>query len=175
MKQPLWLWQFSGFAISTFLGTVLHFVYGWTNGSIFVAPFSAINESTWEHMKLLFFPTFLFAILQSLFLSNGFSNFWKSKFWGILLGLSSIPILFYTFLGSFGNPPAWLNILFFFLSVGLAYFVEYLILIKSKNGKDLPIFYLILLCGIGFLFVIFTFFTPQLPLFQDPISGTYGI
>ena len=37
------------------LGSLLHFTYEWSNENSFVGSFSAINESTWEHLKLLFF------------------------------------------------------------------------------------------------------------------------
>ena len=62
------LWQAAGFAFATLGGTILHFLYDWTGGSILVAPFSGVNESTWEHMKLLFFPMLLFSLVQSRFL-----------------------------------------------------------------------------------------------------------
>ena len=47
------------------LGSLLHFVYGWSGGSVLAAGFSAVNESTWEHMKLLFFPVFLLTLVQT--------------------------------------------------------------------------------------------------------------
>ena len=37
MKQRSILWQAAGFALVTFGGTILHFLYDWTNGSILVA------------------------------------------------------------------------------------------------------------------------------------------
>ena len=67
MKQRSILWQWAGFAVATFGGTILHFLYDWTGESILVAPFSGVNESIWEHMKLLFWPLFLFALVQRLF------------------------------------------------------------------------------------------------------------
>ena len=48
-------------------GTILHFLYGLTKESVLVAPFSAVNESIWEHMKLMYFPLFVFALIQSRF------------------------------------------------------------------------------------------------------------
>ena len=54
MKERSILWQAAGFAVVTFGGTILHFLYDWTGESILVSPFSGVNESTWEHMKLLF-------------------------------------------------------------------------------------------------------------------------
>ena len=67
MKKSIVLWQLAGFAVTSFAGTILHFLYDWTGESLLVAPFSGINESTWEHMKLLFWPMFVYAIAQSFF------------------------------------------------------------------------------------------------------------
>ena len=61
MKRNFSLWQFAGFALSSLAGTLLHFLYDWTGNLVAVAPFSGVNESTWEHMKLLFWPLFIFA------------------------------------------------------------------------------------------------------------------
>ena len=44
------------------MGTLLHFLFDWTGGNAVVALFSAVNESIWEHLKLLFYPMVLFAV-----------------------------------------------------------------------------------------------------------------
>ncbi len=103
MKQRSVLWQWAGFAVATFGGTILHFLYDWTGGSILVSPFSGVNESTWEHMKLLFWPLFLFSLVQWLFFRDQ-KNFWCIKLAEILLGLLLIPVLFYTYMGCLENP-----------------------------------------------------------------------
>ena len=38
------------------LGTLAHFVYDWSGQNSFIGLLTPVNESTWEHMKLLFFP-----------------------------------------------------------------------------------------------------------------------
>ena len=119
MKPNISLWQFAGFSLSSLFGTILHFLYDWTDKSLLIAPFSGVNESTWEHMKLLFFPLFIFALIQSKFFKD-YKNFWCIKLVGICTGLLLIPVLFYTYIGAFGSSPDWLNILFFFLSAGIA-------------------------------------------------------
>ena len=75
MKRASSLWQWVGFGAATLLGTILHFLYDWTGGSLFIAPFSGVNESTWEHMKLLFWPLFLFAVVQRQVFRKQ-ENFW---------------------------------------------------------------------------------------------------
>ena len=69
-KKNMQLWQLIGFAFTGLLGTLLHYLYEWTNESILVSPFSGINESTWEHMKLIFFPMFIFAFIENKFLKE---------------------------------------------------------------------------------------------------------
>ena len=54
MKRTVWLWELFGFATASLGGTLLHFLYDLTGGSVLVAPFSGVNESTFEHVKLLF-------------------------------------------------------------------------------------------------------------------------
>ena len=63
-KRSLALWQFGGYVFTSALGTLLHFLYDLTGENVAVSFFSAVNESTWEHMKLLFFPMFLFSLFD---------------------------------------------------------------------------------------------------------------
>ena len=174
MKQNLSLWQFAGFSITSFTGTLLHFLYDWSNQNLLTAPFSAVNESTWEHMKLVYFPLFIFALVQKSFFKE-YENFWCIKLKGILISLILIPTLFYTYNGIFGKSPDWINIIIFFLSTGSAFFSEWYLFRKNDSNCKHPKRTLGILLLIGTLFVIFTFSTPQIPLFQDPLTGSYGL
>ena len=115
MKRNISLWQFSGFATVSLLGTLLHYLYEWSGKNRFVAAFAGINESTWEHMKLLYFPLLIFAIIQSFFFKDR-KDFWCVKLAGIIIGLTLIPVIFYTYNGIFGKSPDWINIAIFFVS-----------------------------------------------------------
>ena len=174
MKQRSILWQAAGFALVTFGGTILHFLYDWTGGNILVAPFSGINESTWEHMKLLFWPLFLFALVQRLFFKDQ-KNYWCVKLTQILLGLVLIPVLFYTYNGVFGKSPDWINIAIFYITALLVFIFEWLVFKRDWLPCKRPLLAFSVICLIGVLFVVFTFATPQIPLFQDPLTGTYGV
>lgn len=167
------LWQAAGFAITTLLGTLLHFLYDWTGGSILWAPFSGVNESTWEHMKLLFWPLFLFALVQRPFFREQ-ANYWCIKLLGILAGLALIPILFYTLGGMFGTTPDWINIAIFYICAALVFLLEWWLFKKNSFPCKHPAFALLGICLIGAAFVVFTFAPPQIPLFEDPLTGSYG-
>ena len=174
MKQTSSIWQWIGFAFTTLAGTLLHFLYDWTGENVLVAPFSGINELTWEHMKLLFWPLFLFALVQRLFFRDQ-KNYWCVKLAEILLGLVLIPVLFYTYNGVFGKSPDWINIAIFYIAAAAAFLLEWRQFQRDRPPCPHQKLAVAVLCLIGSLFVVFTFVTPEIPLFQDPLTGTYGI
>lgn len=174
MKRSIGISQWIGFGVTAAGGTILHFLYDWLGGEEWIAPFSGVNESTWEHMKLLFWPTFIFAIVQGRFFGDR-KDFWCVKLRGMIVGLGLIPIIFYTYNGAIGKSPDWLNIAIFFISAAAAYIYEAR-LFKSERVKcRAPWLAFAALALIGLLFVIFTFRTPELGIFLDPITGDYGM
>lgn len=174
MKNNLFIWQFIGVTFTAVLGTFLHFSYGLTNSS-FVALFSAVNESTFEHMKLVFMPSLLFAVIQYFFAKNDYNCFWLIKLIGIVVGTLLIPVLFYTLTGSFSKLSGVTNIIIFFVSVFVEYLIEYLLFKKLNCNKKLNFISFIALIIILLLFFIFTFYPPKIPLFLDPVTNGYGI
>lgn len=174
MKRSIKAWSLLGFAVTSLLGTLLHFVYDWTGESIFAAPISAVNESTWEHMKLLFFPMFVFSLIESRFFTEH-KNFWCVKLRSTLLGLSLIPIIFYTYNGVIGKSPDFVNISIFFIAAAASYIYEVRLFKKNNIICKNPKYSFFALIFIGALFVTFTFLTPTLAIFRDPITMLFGI
>lgn len=174
MKRSIGLWQLWGFAVTSLAGTLLHYLYDWTDNALWAAPFSGVNESTWEHMKLLFWPLFFYAIIQSFFFRER-KDFWCIKLKGTLLGLVLIPVIFCTYNGSVGKSPDWFNIAIFFVSAASAYLWETRMFRTDSSGCPSPKLRFAVLCLIGILFILFTFVTPELGIFRDPITGTYGM
>ena len=174
MNRSIRLWQLFGFAVTSLGGTLLHFLYDWLGEAVWVAPFSGVNESTWEHMKLLFWPMFLYAIVQSFFFKDR-GDFWCVKLRGNLLGLALIPLLFYTYNGVVGRSPDWINIAIFFISAAAAYLYETRLFERGTVVCRRPKSAAAALCLIGALFVAFTFATPEIGVFRDPLTEEYGI
>lgn len=174
MKRSIGLFELWGFATAALGGTLLHFLYDWLGEAAWIAPFSGVNESTWEHMKLLFWPMFLFAIGQSFFFRER-ADYWCVKLRGVLLGLILIPIIFYTYNGVVGRSPDWINIAIFFIAAAIAYIYETRLFQAQKLRCKHPRLAIATLCTIALLFAIFTFATPQIAIFKDPLTGTYGV
>lgn len=155
------------------LGTTLHYTYNWSNENPVIGIFSAVNESTWEHLKLLYFPILITIILGKYYLKNNYSNYICLKTKGILSSFLFVIIFFYTYTGVIGEDIAFLNILSFIIAV--IYSEMYVYKNINKNitcNMKLAIFMLFILL---FSFIIFTFFPLQLGLFRDPVTGTFGI
>ena len=174
MKRSVKIWQLFNAAVVTLLGTLLHFSFDFSGGAIWAAPFSAVNESTAEHMKILFFPMLLFAIFQSFFFRE-YPAFWCIKLKGTLLGLILIPVLFYTYNGVIGPSPDFVNIIIFFLAAGASAVYEARMLQKEENACFAPWLAKASFLLIAAAFAFFTFYTPEIGLFLDPVSGAYGI
>ena len=116
MRKQLALWELGGFLFTAALGTALHFTYGWSGGNLLAAAFSAVNESVWEHMKLLFFPAFLWSVGQVCFLGRNYPNFLAARALSVLVGTALVPVLYFTYTGIAGTHVLWADIAVFLLA-----------------------------------------------------------
>ena len=155
------------------LGIILHFTYSLSGNNSIIGLISAINESTWEHLKLLFFPMLITTIIGYLYIGKSISNFLCAKTIGIVSSILFTIVFFYTYTGILGTNYAVLNILTFIFSVILGEYITYKIIVSYFScDNNLAIISLILL---SLCFIIFTYYTPKLGLFKDPISWEFGL
>lgn len=176
MRRKLFFWELGGFLFTGALGVLLHFVYEWSGGGVPAACFSAVNESTWEHMKLLFVPLFLFSIVQVCLLGRNYPNLPAVRALSALTGVLLIPVLFYTYTGVLGRGVDWVNIAIFFLADLAAFALDFALLSRGRLSSGwMQILGLAALWGLAFCFVWCTFRPVRLPLWRDPAAGIYGI
>lgn len=154
------------------LGTILHFTYEWSGNHPFVGIFSAINESTWEHLKLLVVPMVLFVLPEYFLYGYSHPNFIPVRFLSILLGMAVIVTAFYTYTGILGKDYLWADIIVFLLGVITAYWFSGKLLQTNALTSDLAVklsllgFTLLAIC-----FIVFTYYPPEIGLFHSP-EGT---
>ena len=176
MRKQLFFWELAGFLVTGALGSLLHFVYQWSGEHQVAAAFSAVNESTWEHMKLLFIPLFLFSVVQVCVMGRNYPNFLAVRAVSILTGLVLIPVLFYTYTGVLGRSVDWVNIALFFLAALGAFLLDFRLLRRSRlSAPWQQILGLIVLWALAFCFVWCTFHPVELALWRDPVTGGYGV
>lgn len=168
-------WEFASFLIVCAAGTLLHFAFRWSGKHPAAAAFAAVNESTWEHMKLFYWPYLFCTAAGFVRFGDAFRNYLAVKAAAGLIGILAIPVLHYTLAGMFGPLPDWINICIFYIAAALACLMGYFMLVRGilRSGR-LQLIGLLALLSLGLLFVTFTYRTPTLPMFRDPVSGTYG-
>lgn len=175
VRKSLLHWELAGFLTVCAAGALLHELYPWS-GSTLVGAFSSVNESTWEHMKLLFIPYFVFTMLQFTVFAEPFRNYFAAKAAAGLAGLLLIPALHYSLTGMLGTLPPWVDIASFFVAAAVMYLISYRLLTTlALRGAALQLLGFALLWGLLFAFIYFTYRPPALPLFQDPTTLQYGI
>lgn len=150
-------------------GTFSHFIYEWTGENFFVGLFTPTNESTWEHMKLIFFPMLIYSFIMNIKFKENFKCVTSSLAFGNLLGTFLIPIIFYTYSGILGHNIFILDIMTFVVCVLIAFFAAYKLTLSCVMQK-----YTYMLCILEVLtmlcFFIFTYCTPAIGLFTFPVK-----
>lgn len=172
-KKKIRNYQIFSAIVIFILGTLLHFTYELSGENSVVALFSAVNESVWEHLKLLFFPMLLTTIIGYFYIGKNVPNFLCSKTIGIITSMLFTVIFFYTYSGILGKNIAIIDISSFFIATILGEYAAYRLMNSSfKCNNKITIIVLII---IGICFIIFTYSAPKIGIFKDPITEKYGI
>lgn len=148
-------------------GTIWHFVYEWSGNNRIVGLFFPVNESVWEHMKLLFFPMLLYAFYMERRLKDTFPCIGSALLAGILAGTFLIPIFFYAYTGILGKNNIVLDVAVFLCSVAGAFLIVYRLALSCKADR----FRTLLKLAVSVLavsFLLFTYNPPDLEIFVDP-------
>ena len=106
------------FTLAVLGGAALHFLYDvWPNP--LTAVLAPVNESVWEHLKLLYWPFLAAAFV----LARGADDA-RGRWCGLLVGLLAAPLLllgaYYPLLYGFGVHGLWLDLLLYVLAMGAA-------------------------------------------------------
>ena len=167
--------QVVGFIFTVLFGTLLHFVYKWSGGSPLVGAFSAVNESVWEHLKLIVVPMLLFGAYEYLNYGRKQRNFIPIRVLSILLGITIIVTVFYTYTGIFGSNCTLVDILLFLVAAFAAYRLSAKMLRTEQfSSEGARVFAVIGLLILITCFALFTFNPPHINLFRDPTTGLFG-
>lgn len=154
--------------MSILLGVLWHYIYDWSNGNQFVGMFFPKNESTWEHLKLLFYPVLIISILEYI-LKRRRDGFIVSRTYGVFYGMAIIVILFYTYMGVVGIEYAPINIIIYIIGVFAAYGMsEKYYERRSSTFRSREIITILLILLMVIAFAVFSFYTPDINIFRVP-------
>jgi hypothetical protein len=173
MNNNLKKWLIFGIIFIVTLGSLSHFIYEWSNENSLVGLLVAVNESTWEHIKLAIFPSLILMAIQYPFLGKN-KNFFIATFMSILAMVILIPVFFYGY-QIFFTDSLILDILDFIVSVIIGQFIFYKVMKMDEIPKICRISSIIGIVIIVIGYLSFTYFPPRIFLFEDPNTNNYGI
>ncbi len=160
--------------VISIIGTCLHFTYELSNHNKNVALFSAVNESTWEHIKIALSASFICTLVDG-FMYGNLDNYFWAKFLSLLLIILIIPMLFYSYTYFTKKAILPIDILTFYIAITFSQMVFYYVI----KLPDLDFIYaylgLIGMFGIFGFFMIATLRPIHHFIFKDPITNKYGL
>ncbi len=175
MKKSVLKWEMLGIVFVSLLGTFLHFAFELSGKMKLVGTIAAVNESVWEHLKIAFWPALIYAVFEYPFLKGRAGNYLIAKATGICLMPITIAVFFYSYTTAIGHHVLPIDIIIFVVAIAIGQFVSYSILVTKQVPRWLNMLGLAVLVALVGAFVMFTFLPPQLLIFRDSITGTYGI
>ena len=156
-----------------------HFAYDLSGRNLVVGLFNPVNESVWEHLKFMFFPFLLWWIVIYLMKNKKCEisvNTWiVSAAVSLVVAPLSVVLLFYSYTGALGVESVFVDIFLVFVCYFLALCVASHFRKYSDPNKRVAIVAVIAIAVTFILFLVFTFNPPQLPIFYDTLTKTYGI
>jgi hypothetical protein len=168
-------WELVGVVFITLLGAVLHFAFEWSGYWDPVAIFAAVNESTWEHFKIAFWPGLLFALIEYPWLRRSARSYWPARSLGLLTVPFVIGILFYSYTAMLGRHELSLDIIIFVIAVAAGQLVSYRTLTLGGLGATPSRLLGAVLALMIAAYSLLSYFAPACFLFEDPETGGYGI
>ena len=159
--------------IISIVGTLAHFLYDISNHNKIVGLFTAVNESTWEHIKIAITPTLLWGLYDG-YIYGSNPNYFTAKIVSLLVMTLVIPLIFYFQKIILKKDYVIINILSFYIAIILGQLSFYKIL------DLMPLDYIYIYISVIALFIFFGCYLllTLLPLknflFKDPITNEYG-
>lgn len=157
----------TGIVFVSVLGTLFHFVYNLSGNNFFVELFTPVNESIWEHTKLIYFPMMIYLLYGRRKIKLQYPGIDSATIFGAISGVLLIIVLYYTYTGIIGFNIAPADISIFYISVLAAFYAVYKMTVFDKTDMYALIFKILNLLMI-ILYIIFTIYPPEIPLFVSP-------
>ncbi len=157
----------------TIIGSLLHFTYEWSGKNKFVGIFAAVNESTWEHIKLALSGIFCCMLVDVWFLGNN-PNYWLARSLSFLAPVVVIPLIFYSYTKFTGKPILAVDIASFIVAAFVSALVFVWVLDWQPVGEIGGFISMFVSIVILTMYLLFTRFPLRNFLFRDPITHRYG-
>jgi len=175
-KKLLW-WELGSLLFLSTIGASLHYVFELSGFERSIAWLGAVNESTWEHLKMAFWPVVVYALIEYSYVRKEANNFVVAKALSLIVMMSIIIAAWYIYTPIFGNIN-WLNIALFYVAVIIGTIISYRLLRAEPWNTQLQPYAFASLVLLVSAFTVFTYYPPRFSLFEHfdlQDTGEYGI
>ena len=176
MKNQIRRWEWAGVVFIIVAGASLHFLFEWSGFSRPVALIAAVNESTWEHFKIAFWPAMFWALVEYPALRNKTGNFGIAKAAGLLTMPAVIAVIFYAYTAITGQHFLLADIVIFILAVVIGQSVSMRIIsappIEISWLRNLALGMIVIMLA---AYSTLSYFPPRNFIFAHPETGEFGI
>lgn len=157
------------------LSFLSHFIYEWFPNALFSLIFP-VNESIWEHMKLLVTPVLIFSLIEYIIYKKkdiNFNNFILSYSISMFFGIIIYLILYLPIHYIFGHSSIFAIILLFIVFIIIEIISYYIMRYKEFRYSNI--------LGLGIILVMYvifgylTYYPLESDLFYDTSKNIYGI
>ncbi len=157
-------------------GAALHYLYDLTGERAVIGAIAPVNESVWEHTKMVYLPTLIWW-------GGGYrrrkdtvdaDRWFSGAMWSILSSIASMPALYYLYTGILGRHLLAVDISLLAVCAAIGQTLGAHLYRRGKGylGRSGA---LGIIAAVGAVFAIFTFRTPRLPIFRDGLTGLFGL
>jgi len=163
-----------GVVLAFLLCFPLHFLYE-KFPSFITSIFAPVNESIWEHMKILFGSILLSGVIQKIIAIKKKQNYNNICFSNFIGAISSILIFLIIFLPIYNiiGENFFITILIMLITIILSEIISYLVM--NKDNLHLENVTIVLVIIVYIIFTILSYNPINAGIFIDPISNTCGI
>ncbi|MBQ2408752.1 MAG: hypothetical protein II309_04880 [Bacilli bacterium] len=152
-----------------------HNMYDWFDNSV-TSIFFPVNESIWEHMKIIFTSTIIVSFFEYLRLKKTgllYHNFWFSNIFSAFLSIPLYLVLFVPVYNVIGENMFFSIGLMLVVIIAVVYMAHYLS--TKKEIRDMTLTSLIFLSLVYIGFGYLTYYPAHNGLFYDTTNNMYGI
>jgi len=164
--------------VSILFGVFMHFAFNLSGNNMLVGLIAPVNESVWEHLKLIFVPLTLFSIGFYFYSKKKFSNMLLITFLASIVGMFTTVVLYYLGLAILGQNSMVFNIVSYILSMIISYAIFYLGIYNKEFIAETIDSTAIGACALTLLLAVFilnTYSPIKLDITKDPSTNTYGM
>jgi hypothetical protein len=174
MNRSLLKWELTGLGVIFLVGSGFHFLFDVFGSNPAAGIFLPVNESVFEHLKLTFWPTIIWAAFSYSFLKSTANNFLVAKAVAVIIMPLVTIALFYGYT-AFTADNVIIDILIFLAAAAAGQFLNYRLLKTRPLPQWLSGLSAIFILALAVLYALFTFYPPYTGLFMDSNTGGYGI